>query len=316
MTVTGRPWSPPGLQGATPQPAISERPGRHRGEDAFLVRGGGRGNELRASPSGHGHALFRSMGNPRVISRSTQGDAKVNYGGRRGPRRGNVRSMTVQQVRRTLPVVAVAPPPWAACRSTTCRGGAGAATCARRCTCSPTPSSSRSAGWPAVDGYGDVTDAVYRLVEDTWLDNWSAEKYVGTIFRDSQEAALVDIAVLRVLRIMHQVGPTPRSPRIWSTGWPEAVRAARDAPCAARHQRRRGPGHAAAQPWSVLRHHDAGRPAGLTHCGRAWHPPGMPRPASPSSPPAPPAPLADQYVLPFPARTRRASCTPCRATSS
>ena len=34
-------------------------------------------------------------------------------------------------------------------------------------------------------GYGDVTDAVYRLVEDTWLDNWSAEKYVGTIFRDS-----------------------------------------------------------------------------------------------------------------------------------
>ena len=45
-----------------------------------------------------------------------------------------------------------------------------------------------------VEGYGDVTDAVYRLVEDTWLDNWSAEKYVGTIFRDSQEAALVDTA--------------------------------------------------------------------------------------------------------------------------
>ena len=58
-----------------------------------------------------------------------------------------------------------------------------------------------------VDGYGDVTDAVYRLVEDTWLDNWSAEKYVGAIFRDAQEAALVDTAVLRVLRIMHQVGP-------------------------------------------------------------------------------------------------------------
>ena len=49
--------------------------------------------------------------------------------------------------------------------------------------------------------YGDVTDAVYRLVEDTWLDNWSAEKYVGTIFRDSQEASLVDVAVLRVLRM-------------------------------------------------------------------------------------------------------------------
>jgi hypothetical protein len=55
-------------------------------------------------------------------------------------------------------------------------------------------------------GYGDVTDAVYRLVEDTWLDNWSAEKYVGTVFRDSQEAALIDVAVLRVLKILHQVG--------------------------------------------------------------------------------------------------------------
>ncbi|WP_031478787.1 SCO4402 family protein [Streptomyces bicolor] len=81
-----------------------------------------------------------------------------------------------------------------------------------------------------VDGYGDVTDAVYRLVEDTWLDNWSAEKYVGTIFRDSQEAALVDTAVLRVLRIMHQVGPdAPVSAYMEHQGWPEAVRAARDA---------------------------------------------------------------------------------------
>ena len=43
-------------------------------------------------------------------------------------------------------------------------------------------------------GYGDVTDAVYRLVEDTWLDNWSAERYVGSIFRDAQEAAAVDAA--------------------------------------------------------------------------------------------------------------------------
>ncbi|MFF5534173.1 hypothetical protein ACFY71_17050 [Streptomyces cinerochromogenes] len=81
-----------------------------------------------------------------------------------------------------------------------------------------------------VDGYGDVTDAVYRLVEDTWLDNWSAEKYVGTIFRDSQEAALVDTAVLRVLRIMHQVGPdAPVSAYMDHPGWPDAVRAARDA---------------------------------------------------------------------------------------
>ncbi|HLL36588.1 MAG TPA: hypothetical protein VK545_22510 [Streptomyces sp.] len=81
-----------------------------------------------------------------------------------------------------------------------------------------------------VEGYGDVTDAVYRLVEDTWLDHWSAEKYVGTIFRDSQEAALVDSAVLRVLRIMHQVGPdAPVSSYLRHQDWPEAVRAARDA---------------------------------------------------------------------------------------
>ncbi|MEU2608514.1 hypothetical protein AB0949_04915 [Streptomyces albus] len=79
-------------------------------------------------------------------------------------------------------------------------------------------------------GYGDVTDAVYRLVEDTWLDNWSAEKYVGTIFRDAQEAELVDAAVLRVLRIMHEVGAdAPVASYLAHQGWPEAVRAARDA---------------------------------------------------------------------------------------
>ncbi len=85
--------------------------------------------------------------------------------------------------------------------------------------------------WQAgVDGYGDVTDAVYRLVEDTWLDNWSAEKYIGTIFRDAEEAALVDAAVLSVLRIMHEVGPdAPVATYLEHPGWPEAVRAAREA---------------------------------------------------------------------------------------
>jgi hypothetical protein len=79
-------------------------------------------------------------------------------------------------------------------------------------------------------GYGDVTDAVYRLVEDTWLDNWSAEKYVGTIFRDAQEAALVDAAVLRVLRILHEVGAdAPATSYLAHPGWPDAVRAAREA---------------------------------------------------------------------------------------
>jgi len=79
-------------------------------------------------------------------------------------------------------------------------------------------------------GFGDVTDAVYRLVEDTWLDRWSAEKYVGTIFRDSGEAALVDVAVLRVLRILHQVGAdAPATAYLSHHAWPEAVRAAREA---------------------------------------------------------------------------------------
>ncbi|MFE4589096.1 SCO4402 family protein [Streptomyces laurentii] len=80
------------------------------------------------------------------------------------------------------------------------------------------------------EGYGDVTDAVYRLVEDTWLDNWSAEKYVGAIFRDSGEASLVDLVVLRVLRIMHQVGAdAPVSAFLDHHEWPEAVQAAREA---------------------------------------------------------------------------------------
>ncbi len=93
------------------------------------------------------------------------------------------------------------------------------------------PGFQRDVWLAGVPGYGDVTDAVYRLVEDTWLDNWSAEKYVGTIFRDSQEAALVDTAVLRVLRIMHQVGGRPgdRLPgaRGLAGGGPRGARRAR-----------------------------------------------------------------------------------------
>jgi hypothetical protein len=80
------------------------------------------------------------------------------------------------------------------------------------------------------EGYGDVTDAVYRLVEDTWLDRWSAEKYVGSIFRDSAESAAVDTAVLRVLRIMHQVGPDAHATAYFQhQAWPEAVHACREA---------------------------------------------------------------------------------------
>ncbi|MER5952027.1 hypothetical protein ABT127_38915 [Streptomyces sp. NPDC001904] len=92
------------------------------------------------------------------------------------------------------------------------------------------PSFQQDVWLAGVDGYGDVTDAVYRLVEDTWLDNWSAEKYIGTIFRDEREATLVDSAVLKVLRIMHQVGPdAPVSVYLQHEAWPDAVRAAREA---------------------------------------------------------------------------------------
>lgn len=76
-------------------------------------------------------------------------------------------------------------------------------------------------------GYGDVTDAVYRLVEDTWLDHWSAEKYVGAVFRDAEEAAAVDAAVLPVLRILHQVGAdAPVAAYLEHPGWAQARQAA------------------------------------------------------------------------------------------
>ncbi|MFE5740939.1 SCO4402 family protein [Streptomyces celluloflavus] len=92
------------------------------------------------------------------------------------------------------------------------------------------PAFQQEAWLAGLPGYGDVTDAVYRLVEDTWLDNWSADKYIGTVFRDTQEAALVDLAVLRVLRIMHQVGAdAPGAAYVGHHAWPEAVRAAREA---------------------------------------------------------------------------------------
>ncbi|MET8555762.1 hypothetical protein ABZV64_12445 [Streptomyces sp. NPDC004959] len=78
--------------------------------------------------------------------------------------------------------------------------------------------------------YGDVTDAVYRLVEDTWLDNWPAERYLGSVFRDSEETTLVDAAVLRVLRILHQVGPdAPAAAYLQHPDWPEALAACRAA---------------------------------------------------------------------------------------
>jgi hypothetical protein len=79
-------------------------------------------------------------------------------------------------------------------------------------------------------GYGDVTDAVYRLVEDTWLDRWPAEKYLGTVFRDTTETALTGTAVLSVLRVLHEVGAdAPASAYLGHPLWPSAVEACRQA---------------------------------------------------------------------------------------
>ncbi|NYI07746.1 hypothetical protein FHU37_004775 [Allostreptomyces psammosilenae] len=83
---------------------------------------------------------------------------------------------------------------------------------------------------PGVPGWGDVTDAVYRLVEDTWLDNWSAERYVGAIFRDEEEARAVDAAVLAVLAVFHRVGAdAPAGAYLADQGWAEVVRTAWEA---------------------------------------------------------------------------------------
>jgi hypothetical protein len=80
------------------------------------------------------------------------------------------------------------------------------------------------------EGYGDVTDAVYRLVEDTWLDRWPAEKYIGTILRDQSEAAAVDAAVLATLQVLHAVGAdAPAGAYLAHEGWPEVLQACREA---------------------------------------------------------------------------------------
>ncbi|MEV8094304.1 hypothetical protein [Streptomyces sp. TLI_235] len=92
------------------------------------------------------------------------------------------------------------------------------------------PSFQQHAWLAGLDGYGDVTDAVYRLVEDSWLDRWPAAKYIGTVVRDAAEAAALDAAVLRVLRVLHQVGAdAPAAAYLGHPLWPEAVVAAREA---------------------------------------------------------------------------------------
>ena len=193
--------------------------------------------------------------------------------------RGTYDRRPCSKVRRTLPVAAVAPPPWAACHSTTCRGGAGAAMCARRCTCSPTPSSSRSlAGRPSTGTGTSPTPCT------AWsrTPGWTTGPPRSTSARSSatpQEAALVDIAVLRVLRIMHQVGAdAPVSAYLEHHGWPEAVRAAREAHVRLAASDGEDP-DVPPRSLEVLRDHDAGRvSAGRRRCrarvpsGRLWRP--------------------------------------------
>lgn len=78
--------------------------------------------------------------------------------------------------------------------------------------------------------YGTVTDAVYRLVGDTWLDRWSAATYIGRIFVDGDEAEAVDQAVLAVLAVLHDVGEdAPASAYLTHPTWPDLVDKARTA---------------------------------------------------------------------------------------
>jgi hypothetical protein len=75
-----------------------------------------------------------------------------------------------------------------------------------------------------------VTDAVYRLVGDTWLDRWSAATYIGRIFVDGEEADAVDRAVLAALAVLHEVGEDAEaSAYLDHPGWPNLVQAARTA---------------------------------------------------------------------------------------
>ncbi|UGQ14767.1 hypothetical protein LO772_15025 [Yinghuangia sp. ASG 101] len=80
---------------------------------------------------------------------------------------------------------------------------------------------------PGKPEYGSVTDAVYRLVDDTWLDRWSAARYVGCIFVDRDEADAVDHAVLAALAVLHEVGENePATAYFAHPAWPELVRKA------------------------------------------------------------------------------------------
>jgi hypothetical protein len=78
--------------------------------------------------------------------------------------------------------------------------------------------------------YGTVTDAVYRLVGDTWLDRWSAVRYIDSVFVDEAEALAMDALVVEVLAVLHSVGEDAPAPAYFShPRWPYVLETARAA---------------------------------------------------------------------------------------
>lgn len=78
--------------------------------------------------------------------------------------------------------------------------------------------------------YGSITDAVYRLVGDSWLDRWSAGTYVGCVFVDDDEAAVVDAAVVEILAVLHEIGDDAPAPAyLTHTRWTQVVAMSRAA---------------------------------------------------------------------------------------
>jgi hypothetical protein len=79
-------------------------------------------------------------------------------------------------------------------------------------------------------GSGNLEDTLDQLVGDTWLDRWSAAKYVPVMLRDGEEAQLVDDVVAAVLAVVRAVEPgAPDIAYLAHADWPRVVRAARTA---------------------------------------------------------------------------------------
>lgn len=92
------------------------------------------------------------------------------------------------------------------------------------------PTFQRECWLPGRPEYGTITDAVYRLVGDSWLDRWSARTYIGCLFVDDDEAAAVDAAVVEILAVLHEIGEDAPAPAyLTHARWPQVVGASRAA---------------------------------------------------------------------------------------